>query len=132
TVTALPNPLYYIDGPICFEETIHFTASGGLQYNSSGPGGFSTNLQNPVIPFVNLSANGLYTLIVTTGPCVVTHTVPLTIYSLPSPTVTSNMPVCEGKQLSLSVNTNSITTFIWQGPDNFLSSDPNTGIDSAL
>src|SRR5439155_21728573 len=85
---------------------------------------------------LSLAAAGIYSLNVTTGPCTVAKTLSVTVYPLPSPTITSNMPVCEGKQLQLSVpigiGNTTITTILWKGPLNFNSYYAITSIDSAL
>lgn len=47
--------------------TLELTASGGASYSWTGPNGFTSNLQNPVINNITPSAAGLYTVNVTTA-----------------------------------------------------------------
>jgi hypothetical protein len=37
------------NSPVCLGKTLTLTASGGTKYQWSGPNGFSSTLQNPVI-----------------------------------------------------------------------------------
>ncbi|KFF12361.1 hypothetical protein IW15_12460 [Chryseobacterium soli] len=46
---------------ICLGSTIQLNASGGTIYNWSGPNGFTSNLQNPIIPNSSTVNSGLYT-----------------------------------------------------------------------
>ncbi len=47
--------------------TLELTASGGVSYSWTGPNGFTSTAQNPVINNVSLSNAGLYTVTVTTA-----------------------------------------------------------------
>jgi gliding motility-associated-like protein len=132
SITALPNPGYSSNSPRCFGNNLSLSATGALQYNWSGPNSFNSNQQFPQLGNVSLAANGIYTLIVTTGPCQVTQTLAAIIYPLPTPTIISNVPVCEGKQLALGVSNNSITTILWHGPQGFSGSYAYMYRDSAL
>lgn len=59
-VNATPNPVPY-------GGTLYLTASGGTYYQWTGPNGFHTNFQNPIIyKFTQVNA-GLYTCIVSTS-----------------------------------------------------------------
>ncbi len=49
--------------------TIQLTASGGGTYAWTGPNGFTSNLQNPVIPGATILASGNYTVVVTNNGC---------------------------------------------------------------
>ena len=57
------------NGPICEAQNITLSGTtatvGTISYNWTGPNGFSSNLQNPVINGATLAATGTYTLIVT-------------------------------------------------------------------
>jgi len=55
---------------ICPGETITLTASGGTSYSWTGPNGFSSTQQNPVIPNATAAHAGTYTCVITgTGDC---------------------------------------------------------------
>ncbi len=52
------------NSPVCIGNAIELTGSGGDNYQWSGPSGFSSTDQNPVIPNAALIMSGQYTLIV--------------------------------------------------------------------
>ena len=55
---------------ICLNGNINLTASGGTNYSWTGPNGFTSNLQNPVILNANSSQSGQYSCAITgTGGC---------------------------------------------------------------
>jgi len=62
-------PLVSGGGPYCVGETIYLTANGqaGATYNWSGPGGFTSTLQNPTRPNCTLNMAGQYTCTITVG-----------------------------------------------------------------
>jgi len=58
------------NSPVCIGSTIELTASGGTSYSWTGPGGFSSALQNPTITNAGLSKSGVYQCTVTgNGKC---------------------------------------------------------------
>jgi len=130
-VVALPVPSITANyTAMCFGSTLSLAGSGGNNYNWSGPNGFNSNLQNTGILNVTLPANGVYTLVVTTGPCVVSTTKSITIYPLPNPTATY-IPTCETKLLQLTSSGGGGTLFAWSGPSSFTSSVQNPVINYA-
>ena len=58
TATATPNPVKEYN-------QVRFMASPGISYKWSGPNGFSSTLQNPVINKVTRYMSGIYTVTVT-------------------------------------------------------------------
>ncbi|MDV7394312.1 hypothetical protein RZS08_23220, partial [Arthrospira platensis SPKY1] len=48
---------------------MQLTASGGESYNWSGPNGFASTEQNPIIPNIQTGATGLYTVVVSSAGC---------------------------------------------------------------
>jgi Secretion system C-terminal sorting domain len=58
--------------PICAGTSLQLFASGmpaGATYSWTGPSGFVSNLQNPVIPFAAITATGIYTVTASYGQC---------------------------------------------------------------
>ena len=112
----------------CEGDSILLFASGGTDYSWSGPNGFSSTLQNPIVTgnATSLMA-GTYTVTVTTGGgCTETATTIVTINPAPSVTIGSNSPVCSGQDLMLtSTNPNTNVTYAWTGPNGFTSSLQN-------
>ena len=55
---------------ICVGKTIKLFATGGTSYSWTGPNGFTSNLQNPMIPNATAAASGTYICTITgTGDC---------------------------------------------------------------
>jgi hypothetical protein len=73
TVYALPDaPAAGNDGPACEGSTAQLTCGGvsGATYAWTGPGGFTSSQQNPVIDDIQLSQDGLYEVTTTVNGCV--------------------------------------------------------------
>lgn len=64
-VNELPKAQASNSGPHFVGEMVEFYASGGTKYSWTGPGGFSSNSQNPKIPMAELLHNGTYTVEIT-------------------------------------------------------------------
>ena len=117
-------PLVGNDGPYCVGETINLTAHGqaGATYNWSGPGGFSSNQQNPTRPNCTMNMAGTYTCTISVGSATNSATTDVVIY--PQPTANFNFTtVCLGNptQFSSTSTTNpsgqQISSFLWNFGD---------------
>ena len=92
--------------PCATEQALNLSCTpNGLQsYSWTGPGGYNANVQNPVIPIINVNASiaGTYTVWVTDlNTCHNTATVNVLVH--PKPTiVASGATVCIGQTISLS------------------------------
>lgn len=79
----------------CLNETIQLTSSssfaGALTYSWTGPNGFTSNAQNPLIPNATAAMAGTYTLTTTsvTGSCV-SPSASLNVVILPLPNISSS------------------------------------------
>lgn len=129
------------NSPICGGNTLELKASGGTNYNWTGPNGFSSTLQNPIIPNTSIANSGLYSCAITgTGDCDSTLTTDVIIgdtnppvpniiqlptingdcsTTIPIPSATDS---CDG--LILATTTNQITnlpqgthTIVWKYTD---------------
>jgi gliding motility-associated-like protein len=129
------------NSPICGGTTLELKASGGTNYNWTGPNGFSSTLQNPIIPNTSISNSGQYSCAITgTGDCDSTLTTDVTIGDTnpPIPNITTLPTIngdcstiilipsatdsCDG--LILATTSNSITnlsqgthTIVWKYTD---------------
>lgn len=116
-------------GPICEGDTLFLTATsvGGATYSWTGPNGFSSSLQNPVIPNATQAATGTYDLVVTVTGCsaspISTQASVITVPNSPVPG--SNSPVCSGDSLNLTASSINNATYAWTGPNGFSSSMQN-------
>lgn len=128
-------PVLSSNSPVCSGNTLSLTAGDatpGVSYSWSGPGGFTSTLQNPNITSVTVGASGTYTVIVTLGMCTNQSTVVVTINPTPpAPTLGSNSPICSGSALNLTATTTAGSTYSWTGPNGFSSILQNPTINPA-
>ena len=102
------------NGPLCVGQTLNLTASNvaGATYSWSGPGGFTSSVQNPVIPSATVGMSGIYIVAVNivSPPCNATSSTTVTINA--NPVVTVNSPVtCTGVPTTLTAN--GATNYVW-------------------
>ena len=130
-VTVNPLPIVTVTGSsVCANQTVNLGASGGILYSWSGPNGFTSNIQNPSIPNATTSTAGNYTVTVTdANNCVNANVAIVSVNNAPTPTATSNSPICENQVLNLFGNGGA--TYAWAGPNGFLSASQNPSINPA-
>ncbi|MBI3502183.1 MAG: DUF1573 domain-containing protein [Bacteroidetes bacterium] len=123
------------NSPVCSGQNLSLTAtSTGASYSWTGPNGFSSTSQNPVIVSVSTAANGTYSVIAINPGCApsAAGTTSVTVYQTPSaPVASSNSPVCVGDNISLTASTSGSPTYNWNGPNGFTSASQNPVIASA-
>ncbi|UUC45513.1 DUF7948 domain-containing protein [Flavobacterium cerinum] len=101
------------NSPVCINGNLELTASGGTNYQWSGPNGFSSTLQNPTIQNVTALHNGQYSCVITgTGGCDNTITLNVTVgnAAIPTPSLL-NLPAING-------DCNTVITTIPTAQDN--------------
>jgi hypothetical protein len=71
-----PVPVITVNSPVKPADSLVFHANGGpdATYQWSGPGGFNSTEQNPVIRLVDGDDEGTYTVVATIGSCTSTST----------------------------------------------------------
>lgn len=108
-VTAANN------GPLCEGQTLNLTAStvAGATYSWTGPGGFTSTLQNPTITGTTAAMSGVYTVTVNVvGPPTCTANSSTTVTITANPIVTVNSPTtCAG--ISTTLTAAGATTYAW-------------------
>lgn len=116
--TATPNP-------VCVGGTVQFNATGSGTFSWTGPNGFTSSIQNPVINNVSLLNEGNYIVTMTTSTgCINKDTVFLDVNQLPTLSVSATPnPICVGELLSLSASGSG--SFNWSGPLGFSSNNQN-------
>lgn len=128
TVVPVSSSTLSSNSPVCSGSTLSLTATGSATtYTWTGPGGFTSNLQNPTVS--NFTTSGVYTLTTGAALCLTTNTISVTAIPLTTTTLSSNSPICAGGTLSLTA-TGSATTFTWTGPGGFTSNFQNPTINS--
>jgi hypothetical protein len=65
------SPVASNNGPVPFGQTLQLTASTipGASYHWTGPNGFTSNAQNPVVSPASRAASGTYQVVATVGGC---------------------------------------------------------------
>jgi gliding motility-associated-like protein len=98
TATASsPNPTVCAGTQVSLN--ISYTGTVVPTFTWAGPGGYTSNLQNPVLTSTGQAQSGVYTATVSNNACPVTVTVPIRVVNYPSFTVTPSSPViCQGGQ----------------------------------
>jgi gliding motility-associated-like protein len=141
TIHACNN--IYANSP-CAGDTLQLTSRGdssGATYLWTGPGGFTSTLQNPFI-FPSSTANtGAYYLTKSVDTTSFSDSLYAVVRYVPVVTATSNGPLCSNTvdTLQLSATPDSTgETFSWTGPNGFASAAPNpvingfTAIDTGI
>ncbi len=118
------------NSPVCADSPLNLTSTGGTNYNWTGPGGFTSNEQNPVINNSDTTMTGTVTVLVTaSGGCTVQDTISVTILALPKATAGSDSPICEGSTINL-ISAGG-TGYSWSGPNGFTSNLQSPSIPDA-
>lgn len=87
---------------VCYGDTIKLTGSGGATYQWTGPNGYASNVQNPVITNVTGAMAGTYTVTATTAAgCI--NSASVTVGVCPQFTVSAgkDTTICKGQSITL-------------------------------
>ena len=105
---------YAFPSVVCEGGDVQLFASGGTAYSWTGPNGFTSNLQNPVITGIQLNQSGTYTVIITTGGGPVTQTVGVRVELVNVPDL-ADITGCVGDQISSQTipNTDDYNVVKW-------------------
>jgi gliding motility-associated-like protein len=135
-VAPVPTaPSVTSNSPVCAGTTLNLFASTvpGAAYSWTGPNGFTSSQQNPVINNVTAANAGSYSVVVTVGQCTsVAASTSVVINAIPaSPLISTNSPLCAGMNLNLNASLISGAAYSWAGPNGFSSSNQNPVINNA-
>jgi gliding motility-associated-like protein/uncharacterized repeat protein (TIGR01451 family) len=119
TVPAMPNPT--VTGPVCAGSSLILEANvTASAYLWTGPSGFTSTQQNPVITGLTTANSGYYQLVVAQNACSSgTALVNVTVVDNNDvPALNANGPLCEGETLSLSAApvAGSNVAYVWTCP----------------
>jgi hypothetical protein len=119
--------------PICQGGTLElFGSLDGAIYSWTGPGGFSSNEQNPLIENVPANLNGTISVLVTGPNCVAVRELDVEVIPVPQPEVIEiGNEICTGEILFLSAVNVPGASYTWTGPEGFSASMRNTQINNA-
>lgn len=116
----------YNNGPLCLGATLRLRADTvqGATYYWTGPNGFTSTQQNPIINNVNVSMIGNYSVRTVLGQC--SSAVSQTYVNIISTLLaSSNGPLCVGETMNLFATGVSGAIYAWTGPNSFISSFQN-------
>ncbi|MGC8865405.1 MAG: LamG-like jellyroll fold domain-containing protein [Bacteroidales bacterium] len=99
-VNPLPTPAAWTNSPVCENHDLNLYSMGGVAYSWTGPNGFTSNLQNPVISPVSTNNAGWYSVNVTdTNGCSAQASTFVNVF--PSSYNTINPYICHGQTYTL-------------------------------
>lgn len=120
-----PAPQVSNNGAVCEGNTLQLNAAtiSGASYAWTGPSGFTSSNQNPVIANALQNNAGTYTAVVIVngcrGPGSSTNAI---VNPLPGPVnIASSGPACEGRSLRLTADSVTAGSYSWTGPNGFSS-----------
>lgn len=123
TLKEIPQqPIASSDTVICDTRSLNLYAStvSNATYVWSGPNGFTSQLQNPMLNPLSLTDSGTYSVYTVLDGCQSSpDTVDITVNALP---VVSLSQDCINDEYVVTATTGSNVTFDWVGPDGFSSS----------
>ncbi|HPH82554.1 MAG TPA: hypothetical protein PL185_08255, partial [Flavobacteriales bacterium] len=125
-----------VSGPACEGQSLSLSATNvanGL-YSWTGPNGFTSTDQNPVLSNVTPSMTGVYqvTALNPMNNCSSISSVNVFVFPTPAtPTITNDGPVCEGTPLNFTCNSYPGGTYNWTGQNSFTSTQQNPTIAAA-
>jgi gliding motility-associated-like protein len=126
-----PNPVVQTlpVNPVCDGNNIQLFANSisSATYNWTGPNGFSSNVQNPLIIGGTLNDAGTYSVIATAGNCPSSAAqVEVTVNPVPQVIASASMVQgCEGSIVSLFATDYEGADYTWFGPNGFISTQQN-------
>lgn len=117
-VNSKPSTTAANDGPKCPGTTVTLSATGGVQYNWTGPNNFISTNQNPLIAKVAVAAAGKYFVTVSNSAgCKQTDSTILTLFPKPLAKFSTSLPACEGGNMQFTdqstVNAQTINQWNW-------------------
>lgn len=125
----VPIAMMSSNSPQCQSGTLQLNAFGGASYQWTGPNGFTSSLQYPLINPVSVNDAGVFSVTVTAlNGCTAMASGTVAVYPQPSLSV-QNATICINQPLTLSANS-SASNFTWTGPGGFFSTLQNPSIPS--
>ncbi|RYD89962.1 MAG: hypothetical protein EOP50_16725, partial [Sphingobacteriales bacterium] len=129
------TPIVANGGPVCSGTDLTLTAASdpGVTWNWSGPAGYTSTAQNPIVPAAPVTAGGTYSVTATLNGCTSAPGSTTAIVNLTPSIPTLTVPeVCSGNTLTLNANSSTPgVTYSWTGPAGFTDPQQNPTIPNA-
>lgn len=107
------------DGPVCAGTDVQLYATSDVEdaeFSWTGPGGFTSSEQNPLLTGTTTAMSGTYIVEVTAdGACTVSDTIEVVINPAPDPITMSEYSVdlCPGSSVTITASGGSGQPFVW-------------------
>jgi len=109
---------------VCAGGVLGLVATGGNQYQWSGPNGFNQPNGGAISRSpANMNMSGTYTVTITNNTCVDVLSIIVTVYPIPSATLSGTSSICSGGTITLNAPVGAVS-YQWSGPGGF---STNTG-----
>lgn len=117
---TVPTPTVSNNGPLCAGNTLNLssgTTLSGSTYSWTGPGGYTSNTQNPSITNVAPANAGTYTVTANYQGCIsAPASTTVVVHANPVATATANgsTSICQGDFVTLQANTGAGFSYQWK------------------
>lgn len=112
TVNTLPTPSIGSNSPVCEGSALLLNAGGGLTYNWSGPNGFISGTQNPILNNISSNSAGLYSVTVTnSNGCKSSTNTNVLVNQVPVANAGADLSIC--LQSSIQLSASGGLSYIW-------------------
>ncbi len=98
-------------GPYCVGQTIQLNVGAANTYSWTGPGGFTSSIQNPTIANASTLNSGVYSVTTVASGCTSTATTTVVVNPLPTVSAGNDQTVCAGGTVTLSGS--GANTYTW-------------------
>jgi len=114
------SPVVTNTGPYCAGSSIQLNVAGGTIFNWSGPNGFTSTSQNPIIANASSTMAGTYNVTASDASgCSGTGSTNVFVNPLPTATASNTGPYCQDASIQLSAIGGA--TYSWSGPQAYTS-----------
>ncbi|RYE35730.1 MAG: gliding motility-associated C-terminal domain-containing protein [Sphingobacteriaceae bacterium] len=104
-INAKPVPAVSGNTPLCAGETLYLHVADGASYQWTGPAGFTSTAQNPIIDKVNSAQSGWYRVTLTSASgCAATDSVRVDLHPATSFSAGAAVTICAGSSTVLNAS----------------------------
>lgn len=124
------------NGPVCAGSNIQLNGDSSITEPGSfcwtGPNGYWSNEQHPLITSLSKDDTGIYTLMYISGIDTLTDTTHVTLLPGPDQPMTTAYanPICKGETLQLTAASSPGANFQWNGPNGVNSSNASLSVSN--
>lgn len=122
------------NSPVCEGGTLQFNTvfNGDATYSWAGPNSFGSDAQNPEIPNITATEEGIYQVLITGENCVSEREIEVDVIQAPTAQALElSDSVCTGEIILFGVVSVPGAAYSWLGPNGFTAGGPSPIISSA-